>query len=349
MSHPSPSPAPSRRPVDLLVVGAGPVGIACGIEAIRAGLGCRVVEKGAVCDALVRWPADLVFFSTPELLEIGGLPFVTSGTKPTRREALRYYRKAAGAFGLDMRLYEQVLSVRRGGAGFAVTTTKGVHEAVRVVLATGFFDRPNLLSVPGEELPKVTHYYDEPYRYSGTEVLVVGGGNSAVEAALDLYRNGARVTMAVREQALKRTVKYWLTPDISNRIAEGSIRAFFDAEVSWIAEKTVGIACGGAPLVLPNDFVVALTGYHPDLDFLRACGVEVTPDGHPLFDEGSMETAVPGLYLAGVVAAGVDIGKLFIENGRRHAALVARHAAARLGSRSPDAAIPAISRFQDGD
>ncbi len=336
-------------PVDLLVVGAGPVGIACGIEAVRLGLTCLVVDKGAFCETLVRWPADVVFFSTPELLEIGGLPFVTSGTKPTRREGLRYYRKAAEAYRLDLRLYERVLGVGRSGEGFVVTTEKGSHAARRVVLATGFFDLPNLLGVAGEELPKVTHYYVEPFRYSGTEVLVVGGGNSAVEAALDLYRNGARVTMAVREPALKKTVKYWLNPDISNRIAEGSIRAFFAAEVSWIAEKTVGIACGGAPLVLPNDFVVALTGYHPDLDFLRACGVEVTPDGHPVFDEGTMETAVPGLYLAGVVAAGVDIGKLFIETGRRHAALVARDAAARLGSRSPDAAIPVLSRFQDGD
>ncbi len=336
--------------VDLLVVGAGPVGIACAIEASRSGMTSRIVEKGALCETLVRWPADVVFFSTPELLEIGGLPFVTAGPKPTRREGLRYYRKAAAAYGLDVRLYERVRSVASEEERFLVTTEKGVHAARRVVLSTGFFDLPNLLGVPGEELAKVTHYYVEPFRYSGTDVLVVGGGNSAVEAALDLHRNGARVTMAVRELALKKTIKYWLTPDVTNRIAEGSIRAYFGHEVAKIDAERVTLRGPEESVEIANDFVVALTGYHPDFDFLRGAGVEVTGDGHPLLDPETMETTVPGLYLAGVVAAGVDIGKLFIENGRRHAAQIARHATAALGRTPlPASSLPGIRPFQDGD
>lgn len=346
---PTKAPPPGDT-LDLLVVGAGPVGIACGIEATRSGMSSRIVEKGAFCETLVRWPADVVFFSTPELLEIGGLPFVTAGPKPTRREGLRYYRKAAGAYRLDVRLYERVTGIVRDGERFLVTTEKGIHAARRVVLATGFFDLPNLLGVPGEERTKVTHYYDEPFRYCGTDVLVVGGGNSAVEAALDLHRNGARVTMAVREPSLKKTIKYWLTPDVTNRIAEGSIRAFFGHSVSRIDERSVLLRGPEESVEIPNDFVVALTGYHPDFDFLRAAGVEVTGDGHPVLDPGTMETTVPGLYLAGVVAAGVDIGKLFIENGRRHAGQIARHAAAALGrAPRPASDLPEIRPFQDGD
>jgi len=340
----------TETPLDLLVVGAGPVGIACGIEAARAGLSCRLVEKGALCNTLLGWPVETVFFSTAELLEIGGFPFVTSGPKPTRREGIRYYRKAAAMARLDVRLYERVLGASREGELFAVATERGTHRCRKLVVATGFFDTPNLLGVVGEELPKVTHYYREAYPYSGTDVLVVGGGNSAVEAALDLYRNGAMVTMAVRETSLKPTIKYWLLPDLTNRIQEGAIQARFETEVERIEERSVLLRTGSERWSLPNDFVVALTGYHPDFPLLGALGVAMTPDGKVPHDEATMETPAPGLYVAGVVAAGVEIGKLFIENGRRHAAQIVTHAAASLGRPLPvTGAFPGIRTFQDGD
>ena len=339
-----------RVTVDILVVGAGPVGLACAIEATRQGLTHLVVEKGALLNTLVAWPTGTVFFSTPELLEIGALPFPTRGPKPTRQEGLTYYRKAAERFGLSLRLYERVLGAERTPDGFRVTTSREVHECRRLVVATGFFDHPNPLGVPGEELPKVSHYYREPYPYAGTDVLVVGGKNSAAEAALELYRSGARVTMAVRGDSFGKSVKYWLKPDLENRVKEGAIRAFFETTVVRIEEKSVILRGRRGRFEVPNDFVLALTGYHPDFDFLRSLGIDVTPDGHVVHDSETMETNVAGLYVAGVVAAGVDIGKLFIENGRRHAVQVVAHALASLG-RSPQAPLEAapLRAFQDGD
>ena len=335
-------------PVDLLVVGAGPVGLAVAIEASRCGLSARVVEKGALCNTLVGWPASLVFFSTPELLEIGDLPFVTSGPKPTRREGLVYYRKAAARYALDVRLYERVLSVAREDDGFRVATSKGSHAARRVVVATGFFDTPNLLGVPGEELPKVSHHYREPWPFVGTDVLVAGGGNSAAEAALELHRCGARVTLAVREEALKQGVKYWLRPDVENRIREGSIRAHFRTTVARVEEERVVLDGPGGPFEVANDFVLALTGYRPDFPFLRSLGIEVTEEGVPVFVPGTMETNVSGIHLAGVVAAGVHTGRLFIENGRHHAAAIVRHLLATLGREGSAPAARPIGLFQDG-
>ncbi|HSB62770.1 MAG TPA: NAD(P)-binding domain-containing protein, partial [Thermoanaerobaculia bacterium] len=224
----------AAAPVDLLVVGAGPVGLACALEAARQGLSHVVIEKGALLDTLVNWPTHTVFFSTPELLEIGGHPFVTASAKPTRREGLVYYRKVAEREGLRVRLHERVLSVQRDGGLFRVTTASGVHAAGAVAVATGFYATPNLLGIPGEDLPKVSHYYTEPYAHAQTDVLVVGGKNSAVEAALDLHRNGVRVTMAVRKPEFGASVKYWLRPDIENRVKEGSIRAHFETTVSRI-------------------------------------------------------------------------------------------------------------------
>lgn len=336
--------------VDLLVVGAAPVGLAVAIEAARAGLTHRVVEKGALCNTLVGWPVNVVFFSTPELLEIGDLPFATSGAKPTRREGLVYYRKAAARYALDVRLYERVLSAERTENGFRVVTSKGSHDARRVVLATGFFDTPSLLGVPGEELPKVTHYYREPWPCVGTDVLVVGGGNSAAEAALELHRCGARVTLAVRGEGLTAGVKYWLRPDVENRIREGSIRAFFRTSVARVEEGRVVLEGPDGPFEFANDFVLALTGYRPDFPFLRSLGVEVTPEGVPVFDPETMETTVPGIHLAGVVAAGVHTGKLFIENGRHHAVAIARHVLRSLGREAPESlAARPIGPFQDGE
>jgi len=331
------------------VVGGGPVGLACAVEATRAGLSAIVLEKAGLLNTLQRFPTYTTFFSTPELLEIGGVPFVTAGGKPSRREALVYYRKVKERWALDARLYERVVGLRGEAGSFTVVTERGEHAARRAVVATGFFDHPRLLGVPGEELPKVSHYYREAFPYSGTDVLIVGGKNSAVETALDLCRSGARVTMCVRGTEFGKSVKYWLRPDVENRVAEGSIRALFSTCVEEIRPRSVVLRRGEERLELPNDFVLALTGYRPDFDFLRALGIEVSADGHLLYDESTMETTVPGLYVAGVVAAGVDIGKLFIENGRLHAAVIAKHVAQALGRDVETPAPPALRRFQDGD
>ena len=337
-------------PLDLLVIGAGPVGIACAIEARRQGLDTLIIEKGALLNTLVSWPKETIFFSTPELLEIGRLPFVTRGVKPTRQEGLVYYRKAADRFGLRFRLYETVTSVKRGAETFSVTTSKETYTARHVVVATGFFDNPNPLGVPGEELSKVSHYYSEPFPYAGTDVLVVGGKNSAAEAALDLFRHGARVTMAVRKPAFGESVKSWLRPDLLNRVTEGSIEALFETTVAAITSSSVSLERQGERFEIPNDFVLALTGYHPDFQFLSSIGVEVTADGHLVHDPETMESGVPGLYLAGVVAAGVSIGKLFIENGRNHAVQIVQHILTRSGQspRAPLVQTP-LGEFQDGD
>lgn len=335
---------------DLLVVGAGPVGLACALEAARRGLTHVVLEKGALLNTLVNWPAHVVFFSTPELLEIGGHPFVSAGPKPTRREGLDYYRKVAEREKLDVRLHTPVVSVAKEGGVFVASTPKGPFSACAAVVATGFFDTPNLLGVPGEDLPKVSHYYREPYAHAGTDVLVVGGKNSAVEAALDLHRHGARVTMAVRGPSFGASVKYWLRPDVENRVKEGSIRAFFDTTVASIEEGAVLLRASGGTASIPNDFVYALTGYRPDFPFLRSLGIRITEDLEVVHDAGTMETSVPGLYVAGVVAAGRHIGRLFIENGRAHAALIVAHILAGRGVvREARPEVPPIRMFQDGD
>ncbi len=337
-------------PVDLLVVGAGPVGLACALEAARQGLSHVVIEKGALLDTLVNWPTHTIFFSTPELLEIGGHPFATASVKPTRREGLVYYRKVAEREGLAIRLHERVLSVEKDGDLFRVTTTRGLAAARAVVVATGFYANPNLLGVPGEDLPKVSHYYTEPFAHAHMDVLVVGGKNSAVEAALDLHRNGVRVTMAVRKSEFGASVKYWLKPDIENRVKEGSIRALFETTVSRIEESRVVLETAGKTIEIPNDFVFALTGYRPDFPLLEACGIAVTDGLEVIHDPETMETNVAGLYVAGVVAAGARIGKLFIENGRLHAVAIVKHLLARRGTPpSAPLAAPGIRRFQDGD
>ena len=336
--------------VDVLVIGAGPVGLACALEAARQNLSHVVIEKGAPLATLVRWPAHTVFFSTPELLEIGGHPFVTAAGKPTRREGLAYYRKVAEREGLVIRHHEKVTALERTGGSFRVVTTKGIHTARAVVVATGFFDTPNLLGVPGEDLPHVSHYYTEPFAYTGSDVLVVGGKNSAVEAALDLHRNGARVTMAVRGHAFGASVKYWLKPDIENRVKEGSIRAHFETHVVSIEEGAVVLETAGRKYEIPNDFVFALSGYRPDFPLLRSLGIAITDDLHVVHDPATMETSVPGLYVAGVVAAGIEIGKLFIENGRLHAVAIVKHILATRGAApATRLAAPELKKFQDGD
>ncbi len=315
--------------VDVLVIGAGPVGLACAIEAARQGLTARVVEKGALVNSIVGYPARMEFFSTPELIEIGGHPFPVQGYKPTREDGLEYYRSVATREQLDVRLYESVLAVRGTRGDFTITTSRGEHAARTIVIAVGFFDLANRLNVPGEDLPKVTHYYREPYPYAGQRVVVIGARNSAAKAALDCHRHGARVTLVVRSAELSPKIKYWIKPDLENRIKEGSIHAFFQSSVEEIRPEAVVLATPDGRREIDNDWVLAMTGYHPDFGFLEALGVTFAADEFrtPIFDETTFETTRPGMYIAGTVCGGYQTGRWFIENGRFHARQIAEHVA----------------------
>jgi thioredoxin reductase (NADPH) len=324
--------------VDVLVVGAGPVGLACAIEAQRERLTVRVIEKGALVNSIVGYPAQVEFFSTPELIEIGGYPFPVQGYKPLREDALEYYRGVAARERLDVRLYERVLAVDGEAGAFVVRTDRGVHQARNVVAAIGFFDQPNLLGVPGADLPKVTHYYREPYGYVGQRVVVIGARNSAAKAALDCYRHGAQVTLVVRGPELSDKIKYWIRPDLENRIKEGSIRAWFNTIVTRIEPASVTLRSGDGEQVIENDWVLAMTGYHPDYGFLeQILGIAIGDDPMrtPIFDEATFETSRPGVYLAGTVCGGYQTGRWFIENGRFHARQIASHIARGSAERVP--------------
>ena len=316
--------------VDLIVVGAGPTGMACAIEAQRAGFSAMLVDKGCLCNSLFHYPAHMTFFTTPELLEIGDMPFSSPNQKPTRSEALEYYRKVAEHYRLDVRPYQTVDRVTGADGDFAVHTTDRFgrqieHRARKLVVATGYYDLPNYLGIPGEELPKVNHYYHEPHPYFGLEVLVIGGKNSAAIAALDLWRHGARVTLIHRGAQMHNHVKYWILPDINNRIKNGEIAAHFNSTVTRIAEDEVTLATPSGALTLPNHFVFALTGYHPDFSFIEGLGValDAANDRCPACDPATLESNVPGLYLAGVIVAGERTNEIFIENGRFHGKLIA--------------------------
>ncbi|MEZ5292626.1 MAG: YpdA family putative bacillithiol disulfide reductase [Vicinamibacterales bacterium] len=329
---------------DVLIIGAGPSGLATAIACRHHGLDYLVVEQGALVDAVARFPLNMVFFTTPELLEIGGVPLTTPYEKPTRAEALRYYRKVTDVFQLQVALFEKVTAVERDGGGadapFVVTTisAQGVvraREARAVVLAMGYYDRPNMLGIPGEDLPHVSHYYREPHAYYRRRVVVVGGKNSACEAALDLFRNGAHVTLVHRGAALGDSVKYWVRPDMENRIAEGSVPAHFQSTIVEIRASSIVIETAGARQELPADDVLLLTGYRADPAFLTAAGVEVDPDTLvPRHDPATFETNVPNLFIAGGQLAGKRTGTIFIENGRFHGEQVARVLAERLGGRA---------------
>lgn len=312
---------------DLIIVGAGPVGLACAIEARRAGLTALVIDKGALVNSIVGYPARMEFFSTPELIEVGGHPFPVQGYKPTREEAIEYYRGVAEREALDVRLYERVLALRGERGDFTVVTSRGEHGGRHVVVAVGFFDVPNRLGVPGEDLPKVTHYYREPFAYIRQRVAVIGAKNSAAKAALDCHRHGAAVTLIVRGAALSDKVKYWIRPDLENRIREGSIRAFFDTSVAEIRERSIVIRTPAGEREIENDWVLAMTGYRPDYRLLDALGVEVGDDTSrtPLFDETTFETRRAGVYVAGTVCGGLHTSRWFIENGRFHARQIVAH------------------------
>jgi bacillithiol disulfide reductase len=324
---------------DLLIVGAGPSGLATAISAKAEGLDFEVVEKGVLVNSIFHFPVHMVFFTTPELLEIGGLPLVTPFDKPTRIEALRYYRRVVEKFQLAISFGERVVGVTSSDAGtpiFTVTTEADgglrTRQARALVLAIGYYDHPNRLNVPGEDLPHVSHYYDEAHRYYRKHVVVVGGKNSAAEVALELYRAGAQVTMVHRRSTLGSSIKYWVKPDIENRIAEGSIAARFESRVVEILPDAVIVDSRGQRDRLPADHVLLMTGYHADFDLLDACGVEVdAATGVPIHDPSTLESNVPNLFLAGGVLAGKDTAPIFIENGRFHGEQIVRVLSERLG------------------
>jgi thioredoxin reductase (NADPH) len=308
--------------IDLIVVGAGPSGLACAIEAGRRGLECLVIDKGSVADAIRRFPVNMTFFSTSELLEIGDIPFLSAGFRPTRVECVRYYQMVARKYGLKVEQGAEVVSLHRTAEGFKVVTSRSTHFSQSVVVATGYFDDPNEFPVPGSHLAKVHRYYLEPYEYSGLHVAVVGGRNSAVETALDLFRNGAIVTLIHRGQSLSSGVKYWILPDIENRIKAGEIRALFGTQVGEIRERSL-VLTGTHAGEIPNDVVFVMIGYMPSMELLRSAGVNTDPETlGPVYNPKTMETNVPGIYVAGSIAGGKFNNKIFIENGRAHGNLI---------------------------
>jgi thioredoxin reductase (NADPH) len=309
---------------DVIIIGAGPIGLACGIEASKAGLSYLIIEKGCLVNSLYHYPLGMTFFSTSDRLEIGGVPFISHGAKPNRFEALEYYRRVSMNWQLDIKLYESVIASHHEQGFHHVVTSKARYTSKALVLAVGFYDLPYLLHVPGEELPKVKHYYDEPHPYFAQKIVVIGAANSAVDVALETWRKGADVTMVIREAAIRDSVKYWVRPDIENRIKEGSIKAFFNSEVLRIDDTTVEIKTPEGKITLANDFVLAMTGYQPAFDFMESLGIHFHDDDFhtPVYHQATMETNVETLYLAGVVCGGLKTNKWFIENSRVHAELI---------------------------
>jgi len=298
--------------------------MACGLEAKKAGIDYLILEKGSLVNSLYNYPVNMTFFSTSERLEIGGVPFVSNNAKPTRPEALEYYRRVATSHKLNINLYEEVKTITTQPSKesrFRIETSKAVYAADHIIIATGFYDIPYLLNVPGEDLPKVTHYYKEPHKYAFQKVLVIGAMNSGVDAALETWRKGAEVTMVIRGTEIGERVKYWVRPDILNRIKEGSIRAYYNSTVKAIREKEVDIQTPDCVVTIPNDWVIAMTGYQPNLSFLEKIGIELSNDAIrcPNVNEDTHETNVPGIYLAGVICGGMNTHRLFIENSREHA------------------------------
>src|SRR5215475_8252548 len=320
---------PTEGLFDVLVIGAGPTGMACAIEAQRAGLRAVMVEKGCLVNSLYHYPANMTFFTTSELLEIGDIPFPSVNSKPTRMEALEYYRKVAMHYQLDVRQYQRVERIEGADGEFRVHAIdqhdrRLLYEARKLIVATGYYDLPNYMNIPGEELPKVFHYYREPHPYYDNDVLVIGGKNSAAIAALDLWRHGARVTLVHHGPGVHKNVKYWILPDIENRIKNSEVTAFFSTNVREIRERTVLLKTPDGEREIENDFVFALTGYHPDFDFLRSLGVECAGEqSRPVCDRETLESNVPGIYLAGVIVAGSRTSEIFIENGRFHGRQIA--------------------------
>lgn len=321
---------------DALVVGAGPTGLACAIEVQRQGLRAAAIEKGCIVNSLYNYPTNMTFFTTPELLEIGGLPMTAVREKPTRTEALKYYRRAAGHYKLDVRQYERVHEILGRDGDFRVETTNrkgehGCHRARKVIVATGYYDIPVKLNVPGEELDKVLHYYQDPHPFYDCDVAVIGGKNSAAITALETYRAGARVTLIHRGKQLSKKIKYWILPDIENRLKSGEIQGYLESSVEEITEDSIRVRTPQGEKTLPNDFVLAMSGYQPDLDFLERAGIRFDPETQrPRSDPDTLESDRPGVYLAGVIVAGMHTNEIFIENGRFHGGQIAADIAAKL-------------------
>jgi thioredoxin reductase (NADPH) len=322
MSHLS--SASHRASYDVICIGAGPTGLACAIEAKRAGMSSLVIDKGALCNSLYHYPINMLFFTTPERMEIGDLPLTSTGGKPTRAEALKYYRRAVEHFHLDTKLYERVVAIRGRDDAFLVVThdQNGAHHEYhgrKIIIATGYYDRPNPLKIPGEDLPHVSHYFTDSHPYWNQDVVVIGGKNSAAEAALELFRGGARVTLVHRQPEMGKTLKYWVKPDIENRIRAGEVHALFSTSVTRIEPGKVWVKNSAPEKSIPADQVFAMTGYHPDFEFLEQQGIRLDPETRrPEVHPDSLETNVPGIYVAGVVVGGLRTSDIFIENGRFH-------------------------------
>lgn len=313
---------------DIIIVGGGPIGLACALEAKQANLNYLILEKGCLVNSLYNYPQNMTFFSSSERLEIGDIPFVTTNPKPRRTEALEYYRRIQQKFELDTHLFEEVLDIKKNESeNFYVTTRKRSYTTKKVIIATGFYDIPMLLNIPGEELSKVRHYYDDPHYYSGQKVIVVGASNSSIDAALETFRKGAKVTLVIRSNEISPRVKYWVKPDIENRIAAGEIDVLYNSELTAVSETSATIQTSTGIIEIENDFVLALTGYRPNFDFLRKVGIDI-PNQTPCIphhNEQTMETNIKGLYLAGVVCGGLNTHLWFIENSRIHAKQIIAH------------------------
>ena len=310
--------------LDIFIIGAGPIGIACGLAAQKAGLSFVIVDKGCLVNSLYNYPSTMTFFSTSEKLEIGGIPFVTTSNKPNRAEALEYYRRVATSNNLPVKLFEEVIDIRKEDEGYTIFTAKDVYQAKNIIVSTGFYDIAVTLDIPGEHLPKVMHYYKDPHYYAMQKVVVVGSSNSAIDVALETYRKGAEVSLVIRGDDISKSVKYWVRPDILNRIKEGSIKAYFNSNLVAIRDTEVDIDTPHGQITIPNDFVMAMTGYRPNFDFLEKMGITLSADEKsiPQYDPTTMETNLKGVYLAGVVCGGMDTHLWFIENSRIHADMI---------------------------
>lgn len=309
---------------DIVIVGGGPIGIACGLEAKKNGLSYIILEKGTIVNSLFNYPVNMQFFSSSDLLEIDHIPFISNEAKPKRNEALEYYRRIVTSNELKINLFEKVEVVNKGTTDFEIVTNRHRYQASNVIIATGFYDIPNLLNVPGENLDKVSHYYKDPHFYASQKLAVIGGSNSAIDAALECYRKGAEVTLIIREPEVGQRVKYWVRPDIINRIDEGSIKAYFNSNVIEILPDKIMVATPQGTIEIPNDFVLALTGYRPNFTFLEKLGIQLSADEKrlPKYNQETMETNIEGLYLAGVICGGMETHKWFIENSRIHAPMI---------------------------
>ena len=321
---------------DIVIIGGGPIGIACGLEAKKKGLDYLIIEKGPIVNSLFNYPINMQFFSSSEKLEIDNIPFISKEAKPKRNEALEYYRRIVTSNQLNINLFEVVTKVDRPKDTFLITTDKNTYSALNIIVATGFYDLPNRLDVPGEDLPKVSHYYRDPHFYASQKVAVIGASNSAVDAALECYRKGAEVTMIIRGPEVGQRVKYWVRPDIINRIEEGSIKVHYNSTVKEILPQEIIIDTPEGPLSIKNDFVLALTGYMPNFEFLTKIGIKLSKDNKklPQYDPETMETNIPGIFLAGVICGGMETHKWFIENSRVHATMIIKYILSKRSAQS---------------